>query len=155
MWRAQSRALPTLHINGFNVFPNTFLPTPTFHRPIHSPVLIVLVSSLNALASTFHHHGPFSFYANTVSLCSVIIPKCGVPRIRPSPHWFYSETGYNTGEPKYPPPHKTKYEIPAVSVADPDPDPDADFLPIPDPGSRGQKGTGSRIPDPDPQHCPQ
>jgi hypothetical protein len=23
--------------------------------------------------------------------------------------------------------------------------------PIPDPGSRGQKGTGSRIPDPDPQ----
>ncbi len=23
---------------------------------------------------------------------------------------------------------------------------------IPDPGSRGQKGTGSRIPDPDPQH---
>ncbi len=24
---------------------------------------------------------------------------------------------------------------------------------IPDPGSRGQKGTGSRIPDPDPQHC--
>jgi hypothetical protein len=29
------------------------------------------------------------------------------------------------------------------------PDPDADFLPsrIPDPGSRGQKGTQSRIPD--------
>ncbi len=25
------------------------------------------------------------------------------------------------------------------------PGPDADFLPIPDPGSRGQKGTGSRI----------
>jgi hypothetical protein len=25
--------------------------------------------------------------------------------------------------------------------------------PIPDPGSRGQKGTGYRIPDPDPQHC--
>ncbi len=25
--------------------------------------------------------------------------------------------------------------------------------PIPDPGSRGQKGTGSRILDPDPQHC--
>jgi hypothetical protein len=25
--------------------------------------------------------------------------------------------------------------------------------PIPDPGSRGQKGTGSQIPDPDPQHC--
>jgi hypothetical protein len=25
------------------------------------------------------------------------------------------------------------------------PDPDADFLPIPDPGSKGQKGTGSRI----------
>ena len=25
--------------------------------------------------------------------------------------------------------------------------------PIPDPGSWGQKGTGSRIPDPDPQHC--
>jgi hypothetical protein len=24
-------------------------------------------------------------------------------------------------------------------------DPDAEFLPIPDPGSRGQKGTGSRI----------
>jgi hypothetical protein len=25
------------------------------------------------------------------------------------------------------------------------PDPDPDILPIPDPGSRGQKGTGSRI----------
>jgi hypothetical protein len=25
------------------------------------------------------------------------------------------------------------------------PDPDLDFIPIPDPGSRGQKGTGSRI----------
>ncbi len=33
------------------------------------------------------------------------------------------------------------------------PDSDPDFLPIPDPGSRGQKGTGSRIPDPDLQHC--
>jgi hypothetical protein len=33
------------------------------------------------------------------------------------------------------------------------PDPDPYFLPIPDPGSRGQKGTGFRIPDPDPQHC--
>jgi hypothetical protein len=32
------------------------------------------------------------------------------------------------------------------------PDQDADFLPIPDPGSKGQKGTQSRIPDPDPQH---
>jgi hypothetical protein len=29
--------------------------------------------------------------------------------------------------------------------------PDPDFLPIPDPGSRGLKGSGSRIPDP--QHC--
>ncbi len=29
-----------------------------------------------------------------------------------------------------------------------DPDPDVDFLSIPDPGSRGQKGTESRIPDP-------
>jgi hypothetical protein len=37
---------------------------------------------------------------------------------------------------------------------DPLPDPDPDFLPIPDPGFRiqGQKGTGSRIPDPDPQY---
>jgi hypothetical protein len=25
--------------------------------------------------------------------------------------------------------------------------------PSPDPGCRGQKGTGSRIPDSDPQHC--
>jgi hypothetical protein len=32
-------------------------------------------------------------------------------------------------------------------------DPDPDFLTIPDPGSRGQKDTRSRIPDPDPQHC--
>jgi hypothetical protein len=32
------------------------------------------------------------------------------------------------------------------------PDPDPYFLPIPDPESRGQKGTGSRILDPDPQH---
>jgi hypothetical protein len=29
------------------------------------------------------------------------------------------------------------------------PDPDLDFLPIPDPGSRGQKGTGFWILDPD------
>ncbi len=35
------------------------------------------------------------------------------------------------------------------------PDLDADFLPIPDPRSRGQKGTGSWIPDPDPQHWSQ
>ncbi len=28
------------------------------------------------------------------------------------------------------------------------PDPDLDFLPIPDRGSRGQKETGSRFPDP-------
>jgi hypothetical protein len=32
-------------------------------------------------------------------------------------------------------------------------DPDLDFLPILDPGSRGQKGTGYRIVDTDPQHC--
>ncbi len=32
------------------------------------------------------------------------------------------------------------------------PDHDPDFLPIPDPGSRGQKGTGSQIPGPDPAH---
>jgi hypothetical protein len=31
-------------------------------------------------------------------------------------------------------------------------DPGSGKKPIPDPGSRGQKGTGSRIPDPDPQH---
>jgi hypothetical protein len=30
--------------------------------------------------------------------------------------------------------------------------PDPGFLPIPDPRSRCQKGTGSGIPDPDPQH---
>ncbi len=33
-------------------------------------------------------------------------------------------------------------------------DPGSGKKPIPDPGSRGQKGTGSQIPDPDPQHCP-
>jgi hypothetical protein len=33
------------------------------------------------------------------------------------------------------------------------PDPDPYFSPIPGPGSRGQKGTGSQIADPDPQHC--
>ncbi len=32
-------------------------------------------------------------------------------------------------------------------------DPGSGKKPIPDPGSRGQKGSGSRIPDPDPQHC--
>jgi hypothetical protein len=36
---------------------------------------------------------------------------------------------------------------------DPGVHPGSEFLPIPDPGSRGQKGTDSRIPDPDPQHC--
>jgi hypothetical protein len=32
-------------------------------------------------------------------------------------------------------------------------DPGFDKKPIPDPGSRSQKGTGSRIPDVDLQHC--
>jgi hypothetical protein len=32
-------------------------------------------------------------------------------------------------------------------------DPGSGKKPIPDPGSMGQKGTGSWIPDPDPQHC--
>ncbi len=32
------------------------------------------------------------------------------------------------------------------------PDPDPGFLPILDPGSRGKKGTGSQISDPDPKH---
>ncbi len=35
----------------------------------------------------------------------------------------------------------------------PDPGSECWLSPIPDPGSRGQKGTRSRIPDPDPQHC--
>ncbi len=35
----------------------------------------------------------------------------------------------------------------------PDPGSGCWLSPIPDPGSRGQKGTQSRIPDPDPQHC--
>jgi hypothetical protein len=35
--------------------------------------------------------------------------------------------------------------IRVVHPGSPIPDPDADFLPIPDPGSRGKKGTGSRI----------
>jgi hypothetical protein len=34
-----------------------------------------------------------------------------------------------------------------------DPGSGKNLFQIPDPGSRGQKGTGSRIPDPDPQHC--
>ncbi len=33
------------------------------------------------------------------------------------------------------------------------PGPGSGHSPIPDPGSWGQKGTQSRIPDPDPQHC--
>ncbi len=33
-----------------------------------------------------------------------------------------------------------------------DPGSDIREKPFPDPGSRGQKGTGSLIPDPDPQH---
>ncbi len=35
----------------------------------------------------------------------------------------------------------------------PDPGSGCWLFPIPDPGSRGQKGTQSRIPDPDPPHC--
>ena len=38
-----------------------------------------------------------------------------------------------------------------VSKLSEHPDPDLNFLPILDLGSRGQTGTGSRIPDP--QHC--
>jgi hypothetical protein len=33
-----------------------------------------------------------------------------------------------------------------------DPGSGKNLFQIPDPGSRGQKGIGSRIPDPDPQH---
>ncbi len=52
---------------------------------------------------------------------------------------------------KYFNPKKTKKWFLSSRKYDPScssriPDPDADFLPIPDPGSRGQKGTGSRIP---------
>jgi hypothetical protein len=32
-------------------------------------------------------------------------------------------------------------------------DPESGKKPIPDPESRSQKSTGSRIPNPDPQHC--
>jgi hypothetical protein len=32
-----------------------------------------------------------------------------------------------------------------IFIPDPDPDPNLDFLHILDPGSRGQKGTGSRV----------
>jgi hypothetical protein len=32
------------------------------------------------------------------------------------------------------------------------PNPDPDFLPVPHPGSSGQKGTGTRIPDPQHQY---
>ncbi len=47
-------------------------------------------------------------------------------------------------------PKKPKKLFPSSRKYDPGcssriPDPDADFLPIPDPGSRGQKGTRSRI----------
>ncbi len=49
--------------------------------------------------------------------------------------WFLSTQKYDPGV------------FPRITDSDPD------FLPIPDPGSRGQKGTGYRIPDPDPQHC--
>ncbi len=55
---------------------------------------------------------------------------------------------------KYFNPKKTKKWFLSSKKYDPGwssqiPDPDADFLPIPDPGSRGQKGTQSRIPDPE------
>ncbi len=43
---------------------------------------------------------------------------------------------------------------PGCSSRIPDPGSGCWLSPIPDPGSRGQKGTQSRIPDPDPQHCP-
>ncbi len=45
-----------------------------------------------------------------------------------------------------------KYD-PGCSSRIPDPGSGCWLSPIPDPGSRGQKGTQSRIPDPDPQHC--
>jgi hypothetical protein len=75
----------------------------------------------------------------------------------PDPNFFHPGSRTRIKEIKYFNPKKwflstQKYDPCCLSrIRLPDPDPD--FLHIPDPGSRGQKGTGSRIQDPDPQHC--
>jgi hypothetical protein len=80
---------------------------------------------------------------------------CGSGMFIPDTKFFHSGSQIRIKEFKYYNPKKwflssRKYDLGCSSrIWIPDPD----FLPIldPDPGSRGQKGTGSWIPDPDPQ----
>ncbi len=66
----------------------------------------------------------------------------------PDPTFFHPGSRIRIKEFKYFNPKKTKKMVSKLEKIWSGlfiPDPDADFLPIPDPGSRGQKGTGSRI----------
>jgi hypothetical protein len=79
------------------------------------------------------------------TVSSVAGPGC-LSRI-PDPTFFHPGSRIRIKEFKYFNPKKwflrsRKYDPGCSSLT---PDLDADFLPIPDPGSRGQKGTGSRI----------
>ncbi len=68
----------------------------------------------------------------------------------PDPNCLHPGSRIRIKEFKYFNPKKNKKKFLSSRKYDPGcssriPDPDAEFLPIPDPGSRGQKGTGSRI----------
>jgi hypothetical protein len=88
-------------------------------------------------------------------IASVADPGC-LSRIRlystriPDPNCLHPGSRIRIKEYKYFDPKKPQKWFLSSRKYDPGcssriPDPDADFLPIPDPGSRGQKGTGSRI----------
>jgi hypothetical protein len=85
--------------------------------------------------------------------CLSRIPHFSIPEpncLHPGSQIRIKEFKYfNLKKPKKWFPSSRKYDPGCSSQI---PDPDADFLPILDPESRGQKGTGSRIPDLDLRH---
>ncbi len=109
---------------------------------------------------------PLCFIDLFLLLCSVAEPGC-LSRI-PDPTFFHPGSRIRTVS--IPDPHQRilsiltpkkakkwflsskKYD-PGCSSRILDPGSGCWLSPIPDPGSRGQKGTQSRIPDLDPQHC--
>ena len=66
----------------------------------------------------------------------ILAPHQSILTSKKAKKWFLSSKKYDPG----------------CSSRIPDPGSGYRISPMPDPGSRGQKGTQSRIPDPDPQH---
>jgi hypothetical protein len=81
------------------------------------------------------------FCPSRILICSIPHPGS---RIRLKEFLCFNPKKWLLSTQKYDPDFSSRIRIPG---------PDHNFLTIPDPGFRGRKGTGSRIPHPDPQHC--